>query len=121
MTLGLHCTIYVYATVSLDALLNMVAGIIHGEVDNWIARAAGFEIAGVPNDEYNEERAAAGRGDFLFFPYLLEVEEVEPTGDRPLARQFISDLLDGLRASGLEFVTAADFENELPDHGRSRR
>lgn len=118
--MGLYCTIYVYATITFEALVRVVARIVDGSVEGRTVSVKGFEIDVVTNEDFDERQAAAGRGDFLYFPYRLEAEEVAPSLDRDSPRELLARLLAGLSEEGFDFVTAADFEDELPNGGRSR-
>jgi hypothetical protein len=120
MTMGLYCTIYVYTRTPLLGVLEMLADATDGSLSFRSISASGFEISGVTNDEFDAALAAEGAGDFLYFPYFLEIEEADPTDDRDIARTFIADLLNCLRTAGFDYVTSADFEEELPNNGRSR-
>jgi hypothetical protein len=114
-----YCAIYVYTALPFEELRQRTAEIVDGAITLRTIEGSGLVIDVLKNDDFDEQLAAGGSGDFVFFPYKLEVE---PDGDVdwPDARRELTSLLAGLKREGFDFVTAADFEDELPDMGRSR-
>ncbi|HEX6420544.1 MAG TPA: hypothetical protein VFZ77_18735 [Acidimicrobiales bacterium] len=115
----LYCKVYVVAP-GLDELRDRVAAAVGGEVTIRTVEGDELLVDVLRNDEYDEARAAGGEGDFLYFPFLLEVE---PSDDADLDGfvRAVASLLDTLRATGYDFVTSADFEEMLPGRGRTER
>lgn len=118
--MDLYCTIYVYARVSFDELLQRLAAVVDGTVTLRTVESSDLVLDVLQNDEFNEELSAGGAGDFVFFPYFLEVEAVGSDADSATFLREVAKVLSGLGMEGFDFVTAADFEEELPGMGRSR-
>jgi len=114
----LYCKVFVHAP-SHDQLLATVARSVDGEVSRRSVDGGGLVVDVLPNDDHDETMAAQGAGDFLHFPYMLEVEA--DGDDESAFVTAVARLLDGLRAQGYDFVTAGDVEELLPGRGRSER
>jgi len=99
-----------------DNLYEQEVPVFPGEVAEIESLGEGMDI---PNDDSDEARAAGGAGDFICFPYVLDVEPVSEAGDLDAFRGAVERLLGGLGEAGFDYVTAADFE--LPGGGRSAR
>jgi hypothetical protein len=115
----LYCKVFVHGP-SHDQLLATVARSLDGEVSRRSVDGGGLAVDVLPNDDHDETRAAQGAGDFLYFPFMLEVE-ADGDDDELAFVTAVARLLDGLGAQGYDFVTAGDVEELLPGRGRSER
>jgi hypothetical protein len=71
------------------------------------------------NDDRSEVPSFVSPGDgFLYFPTLVSVFAGEPEAD-PAVILAVADVLALIDELRLEYVTASDFEDELPNVGRS--
>ncbi|MEZ0609900.1 hypothetical protein ACAW74_15385 [Fibrella sp. WM1] len=68
------------------------------------------------NDDFNSEKAIQFPNGFLFFPYMIEVDP-SPSADPVIYLNEIATLLNLLWKEGISAVTAANFENQLPEQG----
>ena len=71
--------------------------------------------------ERNDDRANSpfsGETAFLFFPTLVWAHYAE-TDARLAVVHAVAEVLGALDELGLEYATAADFEDELPNAGRA--
>ena len=118
--MDLYCSIYVYGRLPFEEMVGRLATMVDGAVTLRTVEGSDLVIDVVENDEFDEDRSGGGGGDFVYFPYLLEVEPATSDGDAAAFRSAVARVLEALRAEGFDFVTAADFEEELPDLGRSR-
>lgn len=117
----LYAKVFVHAP-SYDDVVRQVERIVGGAARLRTVEGPGLLVEVLPNDEHDATRAAGGAGDFLYFPFLLDVEPGADGGDD--ADRFlpaVAALLDGLGAAGFDYVTASDFEDALPAGGRSAR
>lgn len=116
----LYCKVLVYAR-SYEDLVRRVEQIVRGSAIHRTVEGRDLVIDVLPNDDSNEARAAGGAGDFIHFPYVLDVEPGPQAGDLDAFRRAVERLLDGLGQASFDHVTAADFEHLLPRDGRSAR
>jgi hypothetical protein len=118
MHVDLYCKVFVHAPDHAE-LLAAVGQVVDGEVSRRTVDGGGLVIDVLPNDDHDESRAAGGAGDFLHFPYVLDIEATD--GDEVAFVAAVAHLADGLRARGYDFVTAGDVEELLPHRGRTDR
>lgn len=106
------CKIFVRGEAGRQAVLVVVANVLNAEVDGWSVanRVLSLEVRG--NDEFDAARA----GDFLFWPFLVEVQG-ETGVERFEIVAGVRDLLEGLWIAAFDAVAACDFEDELPFRG----
>ena len=116
--MDLYCKVYVHAT-SYEDVVHAVELATSGSEDLRTVEGSDLVVDVVPNDEHDEGRAAGGAGDFLYFPFTLDVEAAG--GDETGYIAAVARLLEVLGDAGFDFVTAADFERDLPGSGRSIR
>lgn len=117
----LYAKVFVHAP-SYDDVVRHVERIVGGTARLRTVEGSALLVDVLPNDEHDEVRAAGGAGDFLYFPYVLDVEP-GADGDDDVDRfvPAVAALLDGLGAAGFDYVTASDLEDALPGAGRSPR
>jgi hypothetical protein len=115
VTVELYCKVFVSAP-SCEGLVRRVEQIADGSTTFRTVEGQELVIDVVPNDGHDESRAA---GDFICFPYVLDVEPAPGATGFDAFRGAVERLLDGLGQAGFDYVTAADFEHLLPGNGRS--
>ena len=71
--MDLYCKVYVHAT-SYEDVVQAVELATGGSEDLRTVEGSDLVVDVVPNDEHDEGRAAGGAGDFLYFPFTLDVE-----------------------------------------------
>jgi hypothetical protein len=113
-------TMYVRWPGDVDSLAQVVAPLVGGEVQQF-NQVTGpvLELDVEENEERDDERAAADRDGFLYFPYYLEMEPAAPDAGESGVIAAVAALLEGLAAAGAQVVTAAAFEDQLPGGGRA--
>jgi hypothetical protein len=113
-------TVYVYARCPAHGVAAVLARALGGSAAPYDrVTGMGLDLSVLRNDDYDERRAAAGAGDFLHFPYRVEVAAADPA-EEPDPVAVSVRLLDGLRAAGFDYVMACGYEDDLPRRGRSR-
>jgi hypothetical protein len=115
---GIDATIYLKTEVTLQDVALRLRQAVGGTIRGHTVNAGAYEVDVIGNDE--RPRGAVDPSDeFLLFPYLVEVEWLD--GNTPTAEMVagITTILGELDRLGAEYVTAADFEHELPRGGRS--
>lgn len=120
----MYAKIFVFGPNSIEELVGALEAGIGVEAElGGMTMGGGTEVDVVKNDDFDPGKADSGTGDFLFFPYYLDVEDDEPDG-RPLLRpplvSAVNELLEVLSEAGFTYVVAADFEDLLPRRGDSR-
>lgn len=116
----LYCKVFLYAG-SYEDLVRRVEQIAGGTMALRTVKGPELVIDVVPNDDHDESRAASGAGDFIYFPFVLDVEPASEATGVDDFRGAVERLLAGLEEAGFDYVTAADFEHLLPGGGRSAR
>jgi hypothetical protein len=115
----LYTKLFVESEVSHRELLSFVASACGGKVEApWTVVAGAFEMDVRPNNDSTEVMRRSHPGEFIYFPYTVEVVgEGEP--DSPLAYlSFVGSLMQRLHAAGMQVVAACDWESDLPGGGR---
>ena len=111
--------IFINTSLARDELIAIMARIVDGQITRRTIEGAGLIIDVIKNEDFNQELAVRGTDEFIRFPFYLDVEPQHSGMPDSAFKEAIRRLLSGLREAGLMFVTAADFEDELPDHGSS--
>ena len=115
----LYSKLFVQTPRSHPDLLTFVASASKGTVDDgWTVVSGLYEMDVRPNDESTEEAHRAHPGDFLYFPYTVEVVTESIAGETSDYVQFVASLMKQLYADGMQVVAACDWEDELPGGGR---
>jgi hypothetical protein len=83
-----------------------------------IVSAERIDLEVTPNDERPPSEPVASEDAFLYFPYDIEVFTEEAFNQEALLAG-VSAVLGALDQLGVRYVTAADFEDDLPRGGRS--
>jgi hypothetical protein len=120
VTVELYCKVFVSAPCR-EGLVRRVEQTADGSTTFRTVEGQELVVDVVPNDDHAESRAAGGAGDFIYFPYVLDVEPASGATGFDAFRGAVERLLDGLGQAGVDYVTAADFEHLLPRNGRSTR
>ena len=120
--IDLYCRLYVRPTDVIDApkkavdqFSDRVAGWMGVKRIGYSMEGNYFQIAIEPNDSFEKTKAYI-ENDFVYFPFLIEVE---PTHDATDAKQYIemlSLLISAIRLAGCTVVAACGFEDEIPMH-----
>ena len=108
--------IYLDTALSFEDVLKAVQKLTGGARSVRTVTAEPVEIDVLRNEDHEAARAAAG--DFVHFPYIVEVY---PAGDVDDARfvAAVRTLVERVAGEGWRLVTAADFEDQLPGTGRN--
>jgi hypothetical protein len=79
-----------------------------------------IEVDVLRNGEYNRSRIGTSGDDFLYFPFMLDVSPANMTAlkDESFIEE-VTRLLARLRLAGIRYVASCDFEQFLPDGGRT--
>jgi hypothetical protein len=83
-----------------------------------IVRAEHIELDVTHRDEWPPSEPVDPEDAFLYFPHAIEFF-TEEEFDREALVDDVSAVLGALDQLGVRYVTAADFEDELPRGGRS--
>lgn len=118
----LFCEIFVKTDLAIDALQQLIAGLLDAAVERH-GFATTIVGLGYVLDVHRNERVLAPADpqpqqthDFVEWPYYLEIDATaEQTRQAQIA--MIARLLIGLWEAGLGAVAACDFEEELPQRG----
>lgn len=115
----LYTKLFVGSGRSHGDLLSLVARACGGKVEEgWTVVAGAFEMDVRPNDEGTEEARREHPGDFLYFPFTVEVVTEGDPAEAASYVGFVGSLMSKLHAEGLQVVAACDWESELPGGGR---
>jgi hypothetical protein len=108
--------IYLDTDLSFEDVLQAVQKLTGGTRSVRTVTADPVEIDVLRNEDHDPARATAG--DFVSFPYNVEVY---PAGDVDDARFVgaVRTLVERMAGEGWRYVTAADFEEQLPGTGRN--
>jgi hypothetical protein len=115
---GTDATIYVKTDVPLHELAERVSRAVGGTLRGHTVKADGLEVDVIGNDDRPREPVDPA-DEFLFHPYLVEIEWLDQNTPRAEMAAAVATILRELDRLGAEYVTAADFEDELPRGGRS--
>jgi hypothetical protein len=108
-----YCKIFVRGEGTRENLLDLVAevvGVEAAERSSVVTRTLWIGVR--KNDEFD----VTCSGDFLFWPFLVEVQGNAHAEHHDLVRA-IGHLLEGLWSAAFDAIAACDFEDELPHRG----
>jgi hypothetical protein len=107
-----------YAKVFIDRP-DGTLGVVHEMQVAVGARRSSVTIAGSDVEvEIRRNREVGDAPGFLGFPLYAEVHPNDGCSDREFIAA-VASLVAALDAAGFEYVTAADFEDRLPNQGRN--
>jgi hypothetical protein len=112
---NLFCKIYILASLSKQALFEMLIELTEGHPVGGAIEMPWGIIDLLKNDEVDLTKISGSDG-FLFFPYFLDIE-VAPDVDREIYIKEIGSILVALWDKKVGAVAACDFETELPRKG----
>jgi hypothetical protein len=115
---GIDATIYLKTEFPLPEVAQRLRQAVGGTMRGHTVNAGMFEVDVIGNDD-RPRGAVDPEDEFLFFPYLVEVEWLDRATSTAEMVAGITTILRELDRLGAEYVTAADFEHELPRGGRS--
>ena len=120
----MYCKIFVYGPSSVEDLVHILQTGTGAVVERRsLELPDGTDVDVRVNEESDPGKAAQGGGDFLCFPYYLDVEDHEPEGEPDGGTPLVATarrLLTLLSSAGFRYVVAADFEEFLPARGDNR-
>lgn len=115
----LYTKLFVRSERAHPDLLALVADACDGKVEEgWTVVAGEYEIDVRPNDDATGEAQREHPGDFLYFPYTVEVVTDVNACETADYIDFVGSLMNRLHSEGMQVVAACDWENELPGGGR---
>jgi hypothetical protein len=111
-------TIYVKSDLPPPEIARQIAVRIGGQLRGWTVSVRGLEIDVVANDD-REQGKIDPADAFLFYPYLLEVDWLDPGASTAQKVDDVASIQGALDSLGTEYVAATDFDAELPNARRS--
>jgi hypothetical protein len=114
-------TIYADTPLTAQEIAANLAQTLRGSVTGAgadIVRAEHIELEVTHRDEWPPSEPVDPEDAFLYFPHVIEFF-TEGQFDREALVADVSAVLGALDQLGVRYVTAADFEHELPRGGRS--
>lgn len=109
-----YTKLFVDIDITLEALLQMVADILAGNIDMRTIETNSVEV-----DVFQNEYAlkATNSSDFIFYAYTVEVVNVE---EMPLNVyiDLTSRVMNHLHKNSARVVAACDWEDQLPGGGK---
>jgi hypothetical protein len=118
---SLQASVYADTRLTAQEIAACLAQTLRGSVSGAradIVIAARIQVDVTQNDERPPSEPVDPGDAFLFFPYVIEIFTDEAFDQAALIAD-VSAMLDSLDQLGVGYVTAADFEDELPGGGRS--
>jgi hypothetical protein len=115
---GVDTTIHVNSDLALPEIARGIADVVGGTLSGWTVKVGTYEIDVIAYDERPRGEVAL-EDAFLFYPYLVEIEWVDPEASTAAQVGAVVAIMRALDGLGAEYVTTADFEDELPHHGRT--
>lgn len=114
----LYTKLFVSSERSYGDLLAFVADACGGKVEGGTVVFGVYEMDVRPNDEGTEGARRSHPGDFLYFPFTVEVV-TEGDPDKAVSYvDFVGSLMNKLHVEGMKVVAACDWESDLPGGGR---
>lgn len=114
------CAVYVYVSLELDELRVRIAELLGGNLRRATIRYDQFLVDVHRNMDADSAEADAGRGPFVRFPFLLDVEAADGYVEADTALAGFSKVIAALEELDAVYVTASEFEDQLPHFGRNR-
>lgn len=115
----LYTKLFVNSERSQQDLFAFVAEVSSGEgEERWTVVSGDYEMDVRLNDEGTEEARRTHPGDFLYFPFTVEVVAEGNPSDVANYVRFVGSLMTELHAKGMQVVASCDWEGELPGRGR---
>jgi len=111
-----QATVYVDAP-DADELAERLAGSLAATVEGGTVVTPILDLDVMSNDD-SKRPHEVHEEDFLFFPTVVEAFTAEARRDEQVIGA-VAGVLAALDDLGLRYVTAADFEEDLPRRGRS--
>jgi len=108
----LSCKIYIFASLSRQSLLELLAEITQGNLSAGTVETSWGLLDVLRNSDTDLSKVSNEDG-FLYYPYFAEVEAASDA-TRTVLTKAIGGLLEALWAKSIKAVAACDFEDELP-------
>jgi hypothetical protein len=112
----LYCKIYVDGDLDRESLTGRIATIVSGKTEDHSVSTDCLEVDVRTNEDCDPRRFSPDWNGFVHAGYYLDVEP-KAGCEHGAYVSAVSRLLEGLWASGLKAIAAADFESELPRSG----
>jgi hypothetical protein len=113
-----YTRLFVDSSASLQTLLARLAVATSGAIDEGTLVAAPFELDVRRNEFARERDIESAEGDFMFFPYSVEIVADPRAADEMRYVAFVELVMRTLHAGGMTVVAACDWEDKLPGCGR---
>lgn len=111
----LYCKIYIFASLSRQSLLEVLAEITHGNLSAGTVETSWGLLDVLRNNEADLSKVSESDG-FLSYPYFMDIEG-DSSVTMPVFSRAVGDVLEALWAKDIKAVAACDFEEELPRKG----
>ncbi len=115
----LYTKLFVNSERSHEDLLASVAQACAGKIEaGWTVVSGDYEMDVRPNDEGTEEARRKHPGDFLYYPFIVEVVTEGDPDEAENYVGFVGALMAKLYENGMKVVASCDWEDDLPGCGR---
>jgi hypothetical protein len=114
---SLYCKIYVDSESERSKLVESISTVCLGAPSGRTVTSREMIIDVCRNEDF-DPALRAGPDGFIHFRYYLDVQPSSGVGEKDFIAA-VGRFLDGFRVKGIHAVTAADFEAELPNQGRT--
>jgi hypothetical protein len=117
--MSLYAGVYVQSRLGKSELLGLISEKLGGQIDFDSMTTFQMDIYLDENEQYDQEKIKRFPDGFLYFRYLLDVDQSDVGEDRIYMEQ-LSQLLEFLWSIDTPAVAACDFEQQLPKNGGYR-
>ncbi len=110
-----HAAVYVLVPDGIERmrLAETVRDVVGGDIDHGMVRSSGVEVEVRPNPEADPRNVDHDPGDFLAYPYKLDVEADSAAVGRAEFVALLARLGAVFRERGWSYTIASDLEDEL--------
>jgi hypothetical protein len=117
--MDLYASVYVQSQLGKSELLRLISETLGGQYDKNSMTTFQMDIYVDENEQYDQEKIKQFPGGFVYFRYILDVDQSDVGEDRIYLEQ-LSQVLVFLWSIDTPAVAACDFEEQLPKKGGHR-